>query len=358
MMTTMPNRYSTFASEAPSIEHMGPVTVRRIKLPGHQSGILDQSFAFSFFAWKVRRATQRHDYDAVFATSSRLATGVLGASIARKFNLPLYLDIRDIFADTLDDVFKGSPLHALLPVVRMAERYALRGAATVNVVSTGFIPYFKARKLNQRFTFFPNGVDEEFLRYNFRKIITSDSPKTILYAGNIGDGQGLHRILPQMAQRIGRNWKFVVVGDGGRRRELEKQIQNVSATNIALLDPMPRNKLMELYRQADVLLLHLNDFEAFKRVLPSKIFEYAASGKPILAGANGHCAEFLKENVVNSAVFPPCDATAACSALASLELGQTLRRDFIEKYSRKAIVKEMIADMLKTVEQRIHFHEQ
>jgi glycosyltransferase involved in cell wall biosynthesis len=103
---------------------------------------------------------------------------------------------------------------------------------------------------------------------------------------------------------------------------------------------------MEYYREADVLFLHLNDYKAFKRVLPSKIFEYAATGKPILAGVGGYSAAFLVENVANAAVFPPCDAAAGIIALESLRLVQMPRRDFVGRYSRKAIVQNMVKDMI------------
>ena len=47
---------------------------------------------------------------------------------------------------------------------------------------------------------------------------------------------------------------------------------------------MPQHELLNYYNQANILFLHLNSIKAFEKVLPSKIFEYAASNKPILAG--------------------------------------------------------------------------
>ena len=72
-----------------------------------------------------------------------------------------------------------------------------------------------------------------------------------------------------------------------------------------LLQPVKRDELIEIYQSADVLFLHLNDFDAFKKVLPSKIFEYAATGKPIWAGVAGYAAEFITSKIENSAVFFP-----------------------------------------------------
>ncbi|WP_319525402.1 glycosyltransferase family 4 protein [uncultured Desulfosarcina sp.] len=348
MLTTMPNRYSTFSSEARQIEHMGAASIRRIALPYHQSGMADQSRAFLHFAREVRGFIHGRRYDAVFATSSRLATGFLGAWVARRYRVPLYLDIRDIFADTMEDVLNGSPLRVLLPAVKAVERYTLRSAATINVVSAGFLPYFKTRNPKKRFRCYPNGIDEGFLEYDFKKIHTPGVPKTILYAGNIGEGQGLHRIVPELARLAGDNWRMTIVGDGGRRRELERQIRRSGLTNIERLDPVPRGALMELYRKADVLFLHLNDYKAFKRVLPSKVFEYAATGKAMLAGVAGHAAGFIKKHIDNAAVFPPCDAAAGVLALHRLNFTPTPREAFISRYTRSTIMERMVDDMLHT----------
>jgi glycosyltransferase involved in cell wall biosynthesis len=81
-------------------------------------------------------------------------------------------------------------------------------------------------------------------------------------------------------------------------------------------------------------LLHLNDYPAFRKVPPSKLFEYAAVGKPILAGVAGHAAEFIDQEIDNAAVFPPYDGAAAEAALAKLRLCITPRRAFVEKYTR------------------------
>jgi hypothetical protein len=43
------------------------------------------------------------------------------------------------------------------------ERYAVTRASTVNLVSEGFGPYFRERYPDVRYSFFTNGIDDEFL---------------------------------------------------------------------------------------------------------------------------------------------------------------------------------------------------
>ena len=122
--------------------------------------------------------------------------------------------------------------------------------------------------------------------------------------------------------------------------------------NIELLPPVPRQEIKALYEQADVLFLHLNDLMAFKRVLPSKLFEYAATGKPIWAGVAGYAAVFIATEISNAAVFAPCDAEAALESFERLGLGLTDRAAFVQRYGRARIIDEMAQDILQLLEQR------
>ena len=97
--------------------------------------------------------------------------------------------------------------------------------------------------------------------------------------------------------------------------------------NVVLLPPVQRDELIAIYQSADVLFLHLNDFDAFKNVLPSKLFEYAATGKPIWAGVASYAAEFITNRIENSAVFPPCNVSVAASSFNDLEIVMRQRTD-------------------------------
>ncbi len=346
VVTTLPNRYATFTVNAPEREANGCVRIRRCRIPSHRSGMMDQSRAYMRFAVGVWNEVVGRKYDLVFATTSRLMTGVLGALIARKMNTPLYLDIRDIFPDTMASLMAGRPLSLALPVFRWMERFAVQTATRVNLVSEGFRSYFNKISDPRKYAFFPNGIDEEFISYNFQKI-SSEGPPLVLYAGNIGAGQGLHRIIPYVAKRLENECRFLIVGDGGMRHELEARLEEMDVTNVQLSNPVNRFELLGLYAQADYLLLHLNDHEAFRKVLPSKIFEYAATGKPVLAGVSGYAARFIQEHVPGSEVFGPCDVEGFIEAVRRRPIDGTRRDAFIERFDRRRIMREFADDILR-----------
>jgi len=348
VITTIPNRYATFNVQAPEVENQPQVTIRRIKLPHHQSGMVDQTKAFVYFSREVSKLVKHSDYSLVFATSSRLMTAVLGSVIARRKKAKLYLDIRDIFVDTLDDILPAKFSIVAKPIFSWLEKYAFTHAHRINLISPGFEDYFRERYPHIPLRAFTHGIDVEFLPTEqiATQLSKNVKPLTVLYAGNIGEGQGLHSIIPTLAKRMEGQIKFRLIGDGGRKLHLVAEIKSANCHNVEMLPPMNREALMKEYQEADVLFLHLNDYEAFYKVLPSKLFEYAASGKPIWAGVSGYAAKFIQSEVSNAAIFSPCNIFEAEQCFYSLDLIVKPRHDFIQKYTRQQAMQSMASDLL------------
>jgi hypothetical protein len=309
---------------------------------------LGQSRAFAHFARYALRYAKGVPYDVVFATSSRLMTAALGAWIARRAHARLYLDIRDIFLDTIGDLFPKIAGALKIPLSAL-ERWTMRRADRINLVSAGFKDYFLSRYPTGSFAWFTNGIDDEFLHFDFSGAKTGreDHRLLVVYAGNIGEGQGLHAILPELAVRLTDRVRFRVIGDGARRDLLLERLRKAGAQNVEVVPPMARSELLNAYLEADVLLLHLNAHAAFEKVLPSKIFEYAATGKPIWAGVAGYAARFITAEVPNSAVFAPCDVSGAIEKLDSLVQRHQPRSEFISRHARRNIARAMASDISK-----------
>ena len=347
VLTTKPNRYHSFSLNSIQKETSGNVRIHRYSMPMHRSGMLDQSFAFLFYAYAVWKKVKRKEYDIVIATSSRLATATLGAYAANKCKAKLYLDIRDLFTDTIKDVYRNSPIVAMMPAFKWLERWTFNQADRINVVSPGFILHVLAVNPSIEPRVFTNGIDKEFILRN-RSANTGNHSYTVVYAGNLGHGQGLHLILPLVAKKFEGLVTFRVFGDGGQRSALLSKLIEIGVVNVEILNPISRTDLIFEYSQADILFVHLNDHAAFRNVLPSKVFEYGATGKPILAGLSGHAAEFTRAYVNGAEVFRPCNAVEMEAKLRILLAGPKYfdRSAFCEQFDRTEIMRKMADDIV------------
>ncbi|PAW93409.1 glycosyltransferase WbuB [Mucilaginibacter sp. MD40] len=345
VVTTLPNRYSTFHTSAPAYEERDNLTIHRIIIPKHKSGFADQIKSFQRYYKEAKKLIRGKKYDLVFASSSRLFTAYLGYKIARKQRIPLYLDIRDIFTDTMKDVLKNKFIKSgVLPVLNTIESNVFNYASHINLISAGFSPYFEKYKRKQ-YTTYSNGIDPEFMNFPKSESLQKEQ-RIITYAGNIGEGQGLHKIIPKAAKMVGNEYKFLIIGDGGAKQKLIDGLNDEGVSNVEMRPPVSRNELLAIYEQSDFLFLHLNDYEAFKKVLPSKVFEFGASDKPIIAGVAGYANSFIAEHISNKILFLPGDVNDMVSQLNSYTYTNEHRNDFLEKFKREHINKEMATSIL------------
>jgi len=346
VVTTLPNRYSTFEADAPMDEERANYSVHRIAIPKHQSGMKDQVLSFKEYYAQTKKWLNGRHYDLVVASSSRLFTAYLGYRVAKKLNVPLYLDIRDIFTDTMQDVLQNKTAKAVtLPVLRAIERKVFNYATHINLISGGFKDYFSKYK-KAIYTTFPNGIDDIFLNLPLTQPKDA-AQKVVTYAGNFGEGQGLHKIVPQAAYELGNDYQFLLIGDGGAKQKLLDEINRLGVSNVKIVPPVKRDQLLEIYNDADFLFIHLNDYNAFKKVLPSKVFELGAYDKPIIAGVAGFANQFIEQNIPNKILFLPGDVKEMVQQLHNYHYHTKQRHAFIERFKRAQINKEMAESIMQ-----------
>lgn len=347
VVTTQPNRYHSFRAEAKAVEAEVNYQIDRVTIPEHKSGFVDQAKSFYAYYKQALKLVKNEKFDLVYASSSRLFTAFLGRRLAVKNNCPLYLDIRDIFVDTMKDVL-GSKKIISIPaglIFRAIERYTFSRATHINLVSEGFKSYFsKYRQPN--YTYFTNGIDDLFIDNTLTQNNAGHSEKIITYAGNIGSGQGLEKIVPQAAKKVANGFRFRIIGDGGTKKLLMDKISELDVKNVELLNPVSREELIKYYSDSDFLFLHLNDLDAFKKVLPSKLFEYVAFGKPIIAGVGGYAADFIESNLDNYILFAPANVDDFVNRLVNFKDNGSKREAFIAKFARRNIMKSMAQTIL------------
>ncbi|TMM29144.1 glycosyltransferase family 4 protein [Polaribacter aestuariivivens] len=351
VITTYPNRYDSYKVSADKIEKRGDnITINRIRIPDHKSGLFGQIKSFRIFYYEAKRIAKDKNYDLVYASSSRLFTAFLGAKLARKNKGKLYLDIRDIFRESIVEIFKNPIIKIGLDFfLRPIENYTFKNANHINLVSKGFESYFVKYK-QCSYSFYTNGIDIVFLNKNIEVPNEDKKLKTIVYAGNIGEGQGLHIILPKVAKAFQNKYKFIIYGDGGAKQKLISAIKEEGVENIEIKKPIDRKLLIKEYQKADFLFLHLNKYKAFERVLPSKLFEYGAFDKPIIAGVGGYASEFLKENLSNVILFEPGNVKEFIDSLKKYKYIKVRRNTFVDNFSREKINILMSQSILKTHE--------
>lgn len=171
-----------------------------------------------------------------------------------------------------------------------------------------------------------------------------------LYAGNLGAKQGLE-ILLQAAERLEQSPDVLIVicGDGAAAAAVHDAA--VGLDNVVLLPVQPADRLGDLLGCADVHLLPQRTGAA-DLVMPSKLTGMLASGRPVIACADGG-TQIADVVTGKGIVAPPGDAGAVADAMIELAgdrprcltLGAEARRYAVEHLDRRAILGRWIEQL-------------
>jgi glycosyltransferase involved in cell wall biosynthesis len=129
--------------------------------------------------------------------------------------------------------------------------------------------------------------------------------KIVLYFGAMGEANNLPVIL-RTAQRLQsrQDILFVLIGDGMKRVETEKQVATLGLRNVLLLPPVPKYDARLYINAADLCLVTLRDIPLFEGAIPTKLIDYMACGKAVLCGIRGEAARIVNDACAG-VVFEP-----------------------------------------------------
>ena len=142
--------------------------------------------------------------------------------------------------------------------------------------------------------FFPMKKDLEFAQ----SLGISDSENVIVFIGTIYPFAGLLELISNfhIIEKIHPNTKFLIVGGGPSFHDLEKLISKKKLNSkIILTNFQPQNELNKYISLADICVNPFQINYITNRILPTKILEYFACGKPVLSTPLNGTKELLPD---------------------------------------------------------------
>jgi glycosyltransferase involved in cell wall biosynthesis len=241
--------------------------------------------------------------DLVIATSPQFFCGWAGIWVGRLRRIPLILEIRDLWPESIVAV---GALRAgrRLRFLEWLEKRMYAGASRIVTVGAGYREQLVNRGVaTERIDIIPNGVDRGLFSNcssgaALRDKYDLEGAFVCSYIGTIGLGSGLEIVLraARLLRDEGRDdVVFALVGDGAIREELERKARQEGLTRVVFTGRQDKRTIPEFLSMTDACLVHLLRRDLFRSVLPSKIFEAAAMKKPIILGVEGSATEIVRD---------------------------------------------------------------
>jgi glycosyltransferase involved in cell wall biosynthesis len=278
------------------------------------------------------------------------------AVLARRYGIPLLYDMQSSLAEQLARLgpLRTPPARRLLEA---AERWLLRRSDVV-VTSAGLaarvrsmVPQATVREWH--FPSAPAGADPaEVARLRERLGVAARAP-VVLYSGTFEAYQGLAELIAAipLVRRRSPDATFVFVGAEGTESELATAATHIASGALRVVHRQPRDGMPAFLALADVLVSP----RAYGGNLPLKIFDYLASGRPIVAtDIPTHRTVLSEERAVLVAPRTEALAEGILAVLADPERAErlaTAARQFAKTHLGWGRFVEAVATLYDEVEQ-------
>jgi colanic acid biosynthesis glycosyl transferase WcaI len=314
------------------------------------------SFAASSFPVMLRQALWRPDVVVLIEPTLFCAPSAWLA--ARLCTAKRWLHIQDLELDAATGLGMLSIGHVRRALYGV-ERSLLRGAQRVSTITEAMRRRVMDKGVPERSTWLlPNWSDIEFVRPMQRdnevRQAFGAGPGDVLalYAGNMGEKQGLDLIL-DVADRLKeqRHIKFAMVGTGTTRDRLERTAASRGLANVRFFPAQPLERLPLMLAAGDVHLV-VQRREAADLVMPSKLTNILAAGRPSVATADPGTALYAVLNNHDCGITTtPGNVQEVVASLVVLAEDSTMRERLgrnARRYAESHLDKEKILTLFET----------
>lgn len=269
---------------------------------GYQRSFLHRILSFvSFVVISLPAGTWGLKPDVVIGTVPPILQDLSAYLVAKIHRVPLILEVRDLFWDyVLQTNTVRSKL--LINIGKYIENWLYQRATKVIVNSPGFISYLESSGCNkERISLINNSVDtEQFTPEAACRSVwvpyDCQDRFIVLYAGSHGMLNDLGLLL-EAAQSLQVYTEICIclLGDGKEKQNLMSRATLAGLENVVFLHPQPKDAMPAFIASADVCVATLQDLPILRTVYPNKVFDYMASGRPVILAIDGEIRKVIED---------------------------------------------------------------
>lgn len=263
-------------------------------------GVLRRTLDYISYGFTAFIASLFIKTDLIIATSPQMFTAVGGRFAALFKRKPWIMEVRDIWPESIKAV-QASNNGIVYKLLEKLEHYLYKNATRIVVVTDSFKDNLIGKGVSPlKIDIVKNGVvlDKYKMRDKSQRLLRQlslDGKYIIGYIGTHGLAHKLDFILECARKVTDESIHFLFIGEGAERENLLLQKESLGLQNVTFLRGVRKKEVAEYISIIDISLVNLRKSDTFKTVIPSKMFENAAMGKPILLGIEGEAKSIIKQ---------------------------------------------------------------
>ncbi len=319
--------FEGYGFDKPYAREWRGVKIHRVKTYPRGKGLVGLlrnciSFVVSANRW-VRACPEKYDAVYVFEVSP-VTVGLPAVTYKKRFGTPIFFNLQDLWPENVHEVL-GIRFAPLTWVINRVVNRIYSNSDKILCASNSFVDNLKTKGVpGEKLVFWPQFCLDPRRGHLERPEILRADTFNVVFAGNLGDAQGLDLMIEAAREMKGRNIRWYLVGDGRARSRLESQVREYGlAEEVVFIGRVSEKKANDYVAFADCAYLSFRDTPLFHMTIPAKLQTYLACGAPVLAAAGGESAAIIRNNHCGIAVEPRLeDLVEATMKMVSLEQGQ------------------------------------
>lgn len=265
------------------------------------------AFYFGLRQVSKQYAKENGKPDVIIASSPHPLTMIAGIHIARRFGIPCICEVRDLWPDAIFTFGKVKEHSLLGKCLTAGEHWIYRNADAMIFTKEGDTDYLKDHKWDldnggdidlEKCHYINNGVDLELFRQSILDNPVADSDLdankfNVVYAGSIRPVNDVGNLLDAaVLLQNHTDIQFLIYGDGNELETLRQRVLQEGITNVKLKGYVDKRCIPYILSKASVNILNYSPsrYNWTRGNSSNKLFEYMASGKPIISTIQmGYC---------------------------------------------------------------------
>ncbi len=343
--------YEGFGFKIPYEKEWNGAKVERIKvLPRGKTplGLLLNCYTFVSEGNKwVRRCTEKYDAVYVFEVSP-VTVGLPAVSYKEKFGTPIFFNVQDLWPENVEIVL-GIHNRIVIGVINKIVNKIYAASDKILCSSKSFVKNIANRGVSEeKLVFWPQFCSEPEVDSAAKPDCYSDEFFNIVFAGNIGEAQGLDLLVDSAEKLKDTKVRWYLVGDGRAKDRLAKKVKDMGLEdNVFFVGKMSEQEANRYIHFADCAYLSFKKNKLFDMTLPAKLQSYMACGTPIIAAAGGESANVIEEAECGFVCTQDADALALLIRNEVLktnklaDMGNNARKYYEMHFSMDKVIDEL-----------------
>ncbi len=268
----------------------------------------------------------KEGFDIVLSSTPPVTTPIIGMTLSALYRKKHIVEIRDLQPESSEEFGNLKP-SLFTKSIKKIMHFMYRRADYVVAVTEGIQTYLLGLGIpKERISAIRSGVGSDFLQGHsdgIRKRFSWEGKFLVLYSGTLGWAHSLETVIE--AAKILKDDPdvyFAFVGDGHLRESLEGLRDKYDLKNVEFCGSQPLEQFPFFLRASDVLIESLRETPVTRGTFPCKLFEYMASGRPIVFGSSGGEATNELEKAGGALSFSGRDSTKLAGLIRELKSGR------------------------------------